>query len=60
MMWWSSISKRLVWKGSLGEKRNSKQGADVPAESLGTPPLAIDAGIAMTRKVGGSLEEVEG
>ena len=41
-------------------KRNSKQGADVPAESLGTPPLAIDAGIAMTRKVGGSLEEVEG
>ena len=41
-------------------KRNSKLGADVPAESVGTPPLAIDSGIAMTRKVGGSLEEVEG
>ena len=31
-------------------KRNSKQGADVPAESSGTPPIAFDVGFAMTRR----------
>ena len=60
MMWWSSIFHTRCVATSVWRKRNSKQGADVPAESSGTPPIAFDVGFAMTRKVGGNLEEVLG
>ena len=47
---WNNDVVELDVATSVWKKRNSKQGADVPAESSGTPPIAFDSGFSMTKR----------